>query len=134
MKRTVKAQWDGYYWVGIDGSSGAATQAKRLALLPGRISESIHLMTGETVDACDVELDIAYEGEAASLARDVRELRHEVEQQTLRLHEATTRAIIGLRAEGMTERDIATLTGLSHQRVHQILRRDRSHLKSVAAS
>lgn len=118
----VECEWDGYNWVGtVEGVPGAVTQAKRLELIPGRITEVLKLMTGKRVNADDIELRFHPGGEAEADAETVRALRADVERIQSDLATRQVRLIRTLRKQGFTVRDIGTIVGLSHQRVQQLL-------------
>lgn len=112
--------WDGYYWVAVlDG--GGTTQAKRLDQLPARLVEVVRLMTGETVPADEIGLDIDYGDGLGRIAAELQSERVAAEAATQYLQERTVTLIRQLRASGVSIRDIGTMTGLSHQRVSQVV-------------
>jgi hypothetical protein len=113
----AKVEWDGEWWVAVP-DAGGVTQARRLDQLPARIVEVISLMTGEKIDPGEVVLDVDYDGRRITDLRD-RRAKLAVEEEALQ--EATIETARALRAQGMNLRDIATATGISHQRVHQLL-------------
>jgi predicted RNase H-like HicB family nuclease len=122
MSYTATTEWDGYNWVAeIDEIPGALTQAKRLDLIPGRLVEVLKLVTGKRVSEKDIRLDLNDEGEGAELAAEVRALRADVQRLETVLNEKTPVAIRKLRKRGMSLRDVGALTGVSYQRVHQLL-------------
>jgi hypothetical protein len=111
------AEWDGHWWVAVP-AAGGVTQARRLDQLPAHIVEVISLMTGQKVDPTDVVLDVIYDGRKIS---DLRDRRAELATEEAALQQATVETARALRAKGMNLRDIAVATGVSHQRVHQLL-------------
>lgn len=115
---TTQVEWDGWDRVAVP-DVGGVTQAKRLDRLPQRITEVVRLMTGRAVDEDDVVLAIDFPGaaEAATLRAD-REAIADAERE---LAERTRRWVLRLRQQGASLRDIAHLTGISHQRAHQLI-------------
>jgi DNA-directed RNA polymerase specialized sigma24 family protein len=96
------------------------TQAKRLDQIPEQLSEVALLMTGTTVPTGDWELEIRYEGLGDDAAA-VRHDRAELQLAERLLTERTREVVNALREHGVSLRDIGTMTGLTHQRVHQLV-------------
>ena len=120
MSTRVKVEYDGYSWIGeVEG--GGVTQARRIDLIPARVVEVVKLMTGRAIGVDDVELDIVVPGKAAKAAEAARALRAQVSELRIELDATTRRAARALKAQGLSLRDIGSITGISHQRVAQIL-------------
>jgi len=115
MKATV--EWDGYNWVAVP-EGGGVTQAKRLDQLPGRIVEVVKLMAGSDIDVDDVvlEIDFPWADEAIAL----RTKRSDLAAAEQSLIDSTKAVVVHLRDDGVCLRDIAHLTGISHQRAQQL--------------
>ncbi len=113
-------EWDGRYWVATP-EAGGVTQARRLDQLPDRVLEVIHLMTGHDIDPGDIALDIRYEDELGRRAAELRERRADLKASEKELAVLTASTARALRERGMNLRDIGTLTGVSYQRVHQLV-------------
>jgi hypothetical protein len=111
-RHRVTVEWDGRYWVATP-ATGGVTQARRLDQLPTRIVEVIHLMSGADVDPADDELGLR--------AAELRDRRAELEASEKELAAVTAATARALRERGMNLRDIGTLTGVSYQRVHQLV-------------
>ncbi|MGI8753160.1 MAG: type II toxin-antitoxin system HicB family antitoxin [Acidimicrobiales bacterium] len=119
MRATVN--WDGYSWVAVlDG--GGVTQAKRLDQLPARLAEVVKLMTGQAVAPDAIELEIDYGDGLGARAAELRSQRAELAAADERLVAESAAIIRALRSEGLSLRDIAVMTGVSYQRVHQLTR------------
>lgn len=111
--------WDGYSWVAVvDG--GGVTQAKRLDQLPSRLVEVVKLMTGTVVGPEAIELDIDYGGDLGARAAELRSRRAMLAAADDELGVDSATVVQGLRSQGLSLRDIAVMTGVSHQRVHQL--------------
>lgn len=119
-KHIATVEWDGCYWVAVP-KEGGVTQARRLDQLPARVAEVIRLMTGEALQPEDVELDIRYDDEIGRTAAELRRKRAEFEASEKELMAQTAATVRALRARGMNLRDIGNLTGVSYQRVHQLV-------------
>jgi DNA-directed RNA polymerase specialized sigma24 family protein len=109
-------------WV-AEPEFGGVTQAKRLDLLPARLCEVAVLMTGEAVAEEDWDLDIAFDALGAQAA-NLRRRRIEILDAGRQLYEETRDTARALRARGMNLRDIGTMTGVTFQRVHQLVHED----------
>jgi len=118
----VTVEWDGYNWAGIV-EGGGTTQARRLDQIPGRVVEVVKLMTGTTIAAVDVDMDIHVPGESDEGIAATRALRGEVTRLQDDLQDRTRRTAKALRAQGLPLRDIGQIVGVSYQRVHQLLDR-----------
>jgi len=122
MTYNAIAEWDGFNWVAeIKGMPGAFTQAKRLDLLPGRLTEVVKLVTGKKVAERAIDLEVKCEGDGAEIANEVKGLREELQRIEDALRQKTPIAVRRLHDRGMTMRDIGNLTGVSYQRVSQLL-------------
>ena len=116
----ARVHWDGFNWV-AEPEAGGVTQARRLDQLPARLSEVVELMTGVAVPAEDWDLDVSFEGSLARRAAAVRKMRDELDERERSVLDETVRVVRDLRDHGMSFRDIATLTGISYQRAHQLV-------------
>jgi hypothetical protein len=119
-KYRVTVEWDGRYWVAVP-DAGGVTQARRLDQLPDRLVEVIHLMTGQEVAASEIEMDIHYDDQLSPLAAELRDRRAGLDAQEKEVAALTAEVARALRERGMNLRDIGTLTGVSYQRVHQLV-------------
>jgi hypothetical protein len=116
----TQAEWEpeSSMWVGIvDGRW--ATQAKRLDVLRRHVVEVVALMADEEITVDDVVVDVVGQDEAEVLRQDRARVDAEGEDVQRRTEELARR----LGEQGLTMRDIGTLTGISYQRAHQILAR-----------
>ncbi len=126
MNVTARCEWDeesGWWSADVLEVPGAHTQSKRLDLIGPNVVEVVELMAGEKINLDDVTLEIDYDtlgdaGEETTLAKKIRAEYTALEQQ---LDTHTRAAVKRLRRRGFPLRDIGTLVGVSHQRVHQLL-------------
>lgn len=120
IRHTARVEWDGHYWIAVP-DCGGLTQAKRLSQLPERLAEVIQLMTNVKVDANAISLDIHVDDDLSRETEGLRKERQRLEMIDSELAARTLATARALRDRGMNLRDIGTLTGLSYQRVHQML-------------
>ena len=120
MSAPARVEWDGHRWVAVL-DAGGVTQARQLDQLPARLAEVHVLMTGETINPDDIELEIDFPGAAAAAA--VRADRARLSAAEAELAEATAATVAELRARDVSMRDVATMVGVSHQRVQQLAAR-----------
>ncbi len=116
----ARVEWDGRRWVAVL-DVGGVTQARQLDQLPERLAEVHELMTGEAIEPNDIELDIDFPGAAAAAA--IRADRARLSTAEVELAEATAATVADLRARDVSMRDVATMVGVSHQRVQQLAAR-----------
>jgi hypothetical protein len=120
MSARARVEWDGRRWVAIL-DAGGVTQARQLDQLPERLAEVHELMTGSAISPHEIELDIDFPGAAAAAA--VRADRARLSAAEAELAEATAATVADLRARDVSMRDVATMVGVSHQRVQQLAAR-----------
>lgn len=120
MSARARVEWDGRRWVAIL-DAGGVTQARQLDQLPERLAEVHELMTGSTISPNEIELDIDFPGAAAAAA--VRADRARLSTAEVELAKATAETVAELRARDVSMRDVATMVGVSHQRVQQLAAR-----------
>ncbi len=126
MKVTARCEWDensGWWTADVVEVAGAHTQSKRLDLISTNVVEVVELMAGKKITIDNVVIEIDYDslgdaGEETALAKQTREQYLALEEE---LDAHTRAAVKRLRHRGFALRDIGTLVGVSHQRVHQLL-------------
>jgi len=123
----VRAQWDAqvHAWTGeVDGLMGAHSWAKNLRALDSGMREAIAGAL-DLPRGAEPELKLTWEchvdeGELDDLAVRAHKLRDQLKEISAVTQHVAERAAGGLRAEGLSVRDVAALTGISHQRVSQL--------------
>lgn len=117
------AEWDGYSWVAtLPDVPGAVTQAKRLDILPGRLAEVAKLMTGDSIEADQIALEVRVaDDHIDQVAREIEELEQELGRVTEALSSRRRQLVADLHDRGHTLRDIGVIVHLSHQRVGQLI-------------
>ena len=99
---------------------GVFTQARRLDLAEGAVSDAIAAFLGTLPRAFDVEILPSLPPEIEARLEEVRALRQEVERMERAAVDATDRLAQVLLERGLTVRDAGRLLGLSYQRVAQV--------------
>jgi predicted RNase H-like HicB family nuclease len=114
-------------WIArVPDLAGVHSNAKRLDQVAPRLAESISLALEVDVAAEEVVLIIDYQhlglamadSSAVRAAVDARVALHAAQR---RAEDASLAAVQTLASHGFTLRDIGTLVGMSHQRVHQLV-------------
>lgn len=119
---------EGNAWLAdVPDVPGAHTWARDLVKLDKNVREVIALML-DLPDGVESGLDIEWDYRTGSadlddLSAALRSRRAEVERVARELADRTSRAVAEFVKEGFSLRDIAGLTGLSYQRVGQLLRK-----------
>ncbi len=124
MAMKLRAEWDGYNWVG-ELKGGGLTQAKRLDLLRQRAVEVVKLMSGKLVTPEEIELELVIDVpdlDVNEAAREIARLSRALEDTQHQLAQRRKTAVQRLHDRGLTLRDIGLIIGLSHQRVDQLLK------------
>ena len=122
----VKRDESGMWIARVAGLAGVHTNAKRLDTLSTRVAEAISLALDSTVSADDVVIEIDYAdlGLAAAAAEAIfaaTKARVALATAQREAEEASLAAARTLTSQGFSLRDIGTLVGMSHQRIHQLL-------------
>lgn len=123
MKTRIDAQvlHEGGWWVAefTIGNRDFGTQAKRLDQLSEMVKDAAALMTDQSATDFDVNLNVdmgTYETAIDAYSEAAKQAQ-EVQKQ---LATASRTAVTQLRAGGFRVKDIATLLGISPQRVSQL--------------
>lgn len=105
---------DGWWAVSVDEIPGLFTQARRLDQVADMVREAGSLLG---VDVGPVEVAPILDSDSQRMLEELEAARKEAEEKQ-RISSGLTREVIRrFRDEGLTLRDIASLVGLSQQRV-----------------
>lgn len=112
-------------WTGeIPGLAGTSTwHPSSLAGLRHSLAEAIVLaedLPDEALDDVAARIEFTLADADGKLVEDTRKKRKAAEQQRVEAEQITATAVHTLRQRNFSTRDIAALTGVSHQRVAQI--------------
>jgi hypothetical protein len=123
-KLTVRVSREGKWWVGeVPEVLGAATEVTQLSDLEVEIRD---LLAG-LLDLDDDDLELSWDmseilgSEGQEVWDAYRRGRDELEIIKAKVESDRTKTLHALRSAGVSIRDTATLVGLSHQRVAQLL-------------
>jgi DNA-directed RNA polymerase specialized sigma subunit len=117
-KATVSREGD--WWV-IDVQGVGVTQAKRLDQVDRMARDLVSLMEDVPADVVQVAVTVRLDDDTETLRRNHERLRREAEAATQIASGAREQLMRSLQAAKLSSRDIAELTGVSHQRVSQII-------------
>lgn len=110
---------NGWWAISVLEIPGLFTQAKRLDQVERMVLDAASLLNK---DVSHVEVVPVLDEDAQIMLRELGETRAKAEALQKESSDMTKRAIRLFRAEGLTLRDIASLIGLSPQRVSVIAR------------
>ncbi|MDR1264871.1 MAG: XRE family transcriptional regulator [Propionibacteriaceae bacterium] len=119
---TAQARRSGKWWaVRVPEVGGLFTQARRLDEVEALVKNGAALLTGDPEDGFAVVVDPVWEDAGlAAVVAEARVARDAAGQAERRAAVASREAVAGLRAEGLTTRDVARLLGVSPGRVSQL--------------
>lgn len=113
---------DGFWVAAVAGVAGAATETRRLAHLEVEVRDLLSGLLDVDDDTFDLEFQFApaLASAAAGALRAYRSSRERLAAVQSVYERGQARVVQQLRADGVTLRDVAYLTGMSHQRVQQL--------------
>ena len=132
-KATVHREGD--WWV-IEVDGVGATQAKRLDQVDHMARDLVALMEDVPADTVHISATVRLDPELEAARQAHERLRREAEAAAQVATGAREQLMRGLQAAHLSARDIAELTGVSHQRVSQIVgaARDASRVAALAVA
>ncbi len=111
---------DGWWAVSCSGIPGLFTQVRRLDQIEDMVRDAAHMMG---VEVASVQVVPELDEDARMMLDELEATRREVEERQNALS-SLTRNLVGMfKNEGLTLRDIASIVGLSPQRVSVLLRK-----------
>ena len=129
----VRRDESGAWIAKVVGVPGAHTHGRSLRQARGRIREALALWVDDAEDA-ELEFRVHLPGTLRDALRRASSARTRARDSHEQAVEATTGAVQHLvRDFGVSLRDAAELTGLSHQRLQQILAQPMAHHARSAA-
>jgi DNA-directed RNA polymerase specialized sigma subunit len=108
---------DGNWWL-ITVAGVGVTQARRLADAESQAAGLVQAMTGEVGAA--ITMDVNLPAEARREVAEARRLTAEAAKAQLEAAERTRTAVRHLLDSGLSQTDVATILGVSRQRVTQL--------------
>lgn len=114
----AKAVRSGKWWaISVDGVSGAHTQARRIDKIEALAREAVALVLGVPEDSFDVVVRLEGLPHIAACAVAARQAAEAAEAEA---EKAVNSAVVSLKGEGFSVRDIAAMLKLSPQRISQL--------------
>lgn len=133
MSTTYEAVFEmddnGWWFVDAPGVNGAHSHGPTLVKARANIAEAIALMTDAETSRVQITPTFRLRAEVAPSVEQARARRAEAEAAQAKAMDSTRSAIADLRANYgslLSNRDIAELVGISHQRVAQIVAESKS--------
>ena len=105
---------EGWWAISVEEIPGLFTQARRLDQVANMVRDAASLL-GVEVDA--VEVLPVLDSDSQRMLEELEAARREAEEKRRISSSLTRQIILRFREEGLTLRDIASLVGLSQQRV-----------------
>lgn len=123
MKVTAKANRSGGWWaIEVPEVPGVFTQARRLDQVAEMVADAVATMLDVPANSVEVDVQPELDGQHRRMANAARASSEAAALAQLEASKASRLAVTHLRADGLTTRDVATILGLSHQRVAQLER------------
>lgn len=119
---TAHATRSGEWWaIEVPEIPGLFTQAKRLDQIEPVVAEAASDLSGDPAESFLVEVTATLEDrKVKTLADAAIEARQELSEAQERASAASHDAVSALRDQGLTVRDVASILGITPQRVSQI--------------
>lgn len=119
---TAHATRSGEWWaIEVPEIPGLFTQAKRLDQIEPVVAEAASDLSGDPAESFSVEVTATLEDrKVKTLADAAIEARQELSEAQERASAASHDAVSALRDQGLTVRDVASILGITPQRVSQI--------------
>jgi DNA-directed RNA polymerase specialized sigma24 family protein len=114
---------DGWWALIVEDAGGhpAATQCRRLDQAEAVVADLLATLLGGNPDEFAVEVVPVLDNELRTEVAEARAKRTRAEDASTSAVEASRKAARDLALRGLSQRDIAVLLGLTHQRVSQLL-------------
>lgn len=119
-KYTAQAQRDGDFWLIRVPEINRSTQARHAREIESMARDLVAIMEDVPADSFELDITIDLPEEIAAHLAAAREYRRQAEQANERSAEEARTAAKALAAT-MSMRDVGTVLGVSHQRVHQLV-------------
>ncbi|PPF42874.1 hypothetical protein C5B85_14955 [Pseudoclavibacter sp. AY1F1] len=123
MNVTARATRSGQWWaVEVPEVLGLFTQVKRLEHVAAQVADAVEVLEGISASSVRVAVLPVLDADVNDVVHDARDAATTAaEAQSIASHSMRS-AVARLRDEHLTMRDIATVLGISHQRVSQLAR------------
>ncbi|WP_144743349.1 sigma factor-like helix-turn-helix DNA-binding protein [Enorma burkinafasonensis] len=109
----------GWWAISVDEIPGLFSQARRLDQVDAMVRDAAAMLGFEVAN---VEIVPILDADAQEMLEELERARHDAEEKQRAASDLTRQAISRFRGEGLTLRDIASLVGLSQQRVSVLMK------------
>ena len=109
----------GWWAISVDEIPGLFSQARRLDQVDAMVRDAAAMLGFEVAN---VEIVPILDADAQEMLEELERARHDAEERQRAASDLTRQAISRFRGEGLTLRDIASLVGLSQQRVSVLMK------------
>jgi hypothetical protein len=123
---TATAHREGDWWV-VEVEGVGVTQAKRLDQVEDMARDMVALMTDVDIETVAVDVAPQVGPELDGLVISARTAADVAKKAQAKATEVSRATVKRLKEAGYSLRDIGVLTGVSYQRVHQLLEEQRMH-------
>ena len=110
---------NGWWAISVDEIPGLFSQARRLDQVDAMVRDAASMLGCEVEN---VEIVPILDADAQEMLEELEQTRRDAEEKQRAASDLTRRAIRRFRGEGLTLRDIASLVGLSQQRVSVLMK------------
>ena len=122
VKVTAVAERSGSWWaVRVPEVPGVFTQARRLDQVPSMAADAVAALLGLDPATVAVDLQPVLDPSVSERLREARTERMRADELAKAAAEKLRRVARTLADDGLPERDIGAILGVSHQRAHQLL-------------
>ncbi|MCI1748463.1 MAG: helix-turn-helix domain-containing protein [Acidipropionibacterium sp.] len=108
----------GWWAVSVDEVEGLNTQARRLDQVPAMVLDAAALLTDRPESDFDVE--VSTDGLYADQVAEYKSAAQQAAEASAHAAAVSRQSVARLRADGLPVRDVATILGVSPQRVSQL--------------
>lgn len=118
---TAERSPDRKWWVLEESTLGAVSQVRKLSDAEDEMREALAYLAGVPEDEISVQVDVVTSPEVAQSLSVLKSARIAEEDARTDFQEKLLSSIRLLQARGYSQREIGRLTGISHQRVNQLV-------------
>ena len=123
VKVTAIAERSGGWWaVRVPELPGVFTQARRLDQVQAVVADAVSAFLGVPAHSVQVEVAPQLALDVSSRLEAARKERRQADQLASAAAEKLRQVARALADDGLPERDIGSILGVSHQRAHQLLK------------
>lgn len=125
---SYKRDRDGWWVATVHGVKGVHTQGRTIRDAKHRIREALALAIGDrAADKAELKDEVKLPALTRRVLEEIGEQKARAEAAKEKTAELIIKAYKLLKQHGLSMRDVGALTGLSHQRVHQLSKKPEAH-------